>query len=348
MQGHQIRLNELKVTSAGFKLKEDLFELEISKFKELNDIQVDIRRLTILWDYIEKVYSAYEKWNRILWKNIKTDILLQENEKFIQNLKTLPREVKNLPGFAILLEKMGNIKKAINCIDLLSSEAMQQRHWDQVSQEIGSQVDTKSSQFSFRDIVLLNIQKYEQQIQEISDNANKELKMGRDLEKINDVWSRLSFDFEVFDQAGGQINILKGFDEIQEILDNDNSKILGLLSQGKSVDFFRESIGKIKSSLNKVDSVISIFQKVQKNWRRLVNIFLLSEDIRNQLQEATKTFDDRNAQFREILLQIQQIPKVIDACTDERKIELDEIFRSIEECEKKLNLYLEEKKKIFA
>lgn len=29
-------------------------------------------------------------------------------------------------------------------------------------------------------------------------------------------------------------------------------------------------------------------------------------------------------------------------------MELEEIFKSIEECEKKLNLYLEEKKKIFA
>lgn len=54
--------------------------------------------------------------------------------------------------------------------------------------------------------------------------------MGKDIDKIVDVWSKLSFEFETFDQAGGSIMIPKGFDEIQEILDNDNSKILGLLS----------------------------------------------------------------------------------------------------------------------
>lgn len=54
--------------------------------------------------------------------------------------------------------------------------------------------------------------------------------MGRDLEKITKIWQKLNFEFEVFDQAGGTIYILKGFDVIQEILDNDNSKILGLLS----------------------------------------------------------------------------------------------------------------------
>lgn len=126
--------------------------------------------------------------------------------------------------------------------------------------------------------------------------------MGRDLEKITKTWQKLNFEFEVFDQAGGSANILKGFDVIQEILDNDNSKILGLLSQGKSVDVFRENLNKMKTTLNKVDSVITIFQKVQKNWKRLVNIFLLSEDIRNQLQDATKIFDEKNVQFRDILV----------------------------------------------
>lgn len=41
-------------------------------------------------------------------------------------------------------------------------------------------------------------------------------------------------------------------------------------------------------------------------------------------------------------------PKILDVCTEERKLELEEILKSIEDCEKKLNLYLEEKKKAFS
>ena len=75
--------------------------------------------------------------------------------------------------------------------------------------------------------------------------------------------------------------IFKTFDSIQETLDNDTSKVLSLLAQGKSVDFFRENINELKSILNNVDNILNIWGKVQKNWKRLVNIFLLSEDIRN-------------------------------------------------------------------
>ncbi len=48
-------------------------------------------------------------------------------------------------------------------------------------------------------MIQLEIQKFEAVVQEATENANKELKMGRDLEKITKVWHKLNFEFEVFD-----------------------------------------------------------------------------------------------------------------------------------------------------
>lgn len=56
--------------------------------------------------------------------------------------------------------------------------------------------------------------KHEMGVQEITENANKELKIGKDLDKIKNTWSKLSFEFELFDQAGGALQIFKGFDTI--------------------------------------------------------------------------------------------------------------------------------------
>lgn len=44
---------------------------------------------------------------------------------------------------------------------------------------------------------------------------------------------------------------------------------------------------------------------------------------------------------------VQLNPIIIEVCTLEKKMELDDINKTIEECEKKLNMYLEQKKKIF-
>lgn len=48
------------------------------------------------------------------------------------------------------------------------------------------------------------------------------------------------------------------------------------------------------------------------------------------------------------MMEVHLNPKILEVCTDEKRIELEEIHKAIEECEKKLNLYLEEKKKAFS
>ena len=48
------------------------------------------------------------------------------------------------------------------------------------------------------------------------------------------------------------------------------------------------------------------------------------------------------------MIEVHINPKIIDVCTEERRLELEEIHKAIEECEKKLNEYLEEKKKAFS
>lgn len=40
-----------------------------------------------LWNIAEKIIESYEKWDKILWKNIKIDELSSENEKYIQILR---------------------------------------------------------------------------------------------------------------------------------------------------------------------------------------------------------------------------------------------------------------------
>lgn len=345
---HYIRLERIKKEAAEFNELENLFELEQTKYKSLQECSTDIQRLKMMWDVAGRILYTYESWRKTLWKSIKVDKYVPENDQFFTLLKQLPREVKNFKCFPVLQETVNNMKRILNCIDMLSSEAMQDRHWNMISNEIGAHIDQKSSSFCFEDIVRVNIHLHEAIVQETTENANKELKIGKELEKINSVWSKLSFEFENFNQAGGELKIFKPFDTVQEILDNDTSKILSLLSQGKSVEVFRDNLNDLKTKLNRVDTVLNVWAKVQKNWKRLVNIFLLSDDIRNQLQEATKLFDQKNAQFREVMAEVLLNPIIIEVCTEERRLELEEISRAVEECEKRLNIYLEQKKKAFA
>jgi len=60
---------------------------------------------------------------------------------------------------------------------------------------------------------------------------------------------------------------------------------MGMKAQGKYVEFFIEIVESWREKLGRVDIVVNEWLKVQKNWRILVNIFVGSDDIRQQLPE---------------------------------------------------------------
>lgn len=341
------RLEEIKAEAKRFNDLENLFELELTKYKLLTECKNDLEKLKLMWDIIALINNSYADWMTTPWKAIDVESCQIDNDSYI-TLISKARDIKSLKGSPVIAEKCSNMKKILNCIASLNTDAMEGRHWNSLSKDVGAKIDYTSPTFAFEDIVKVNIHKYEPQVQELAEVALKEGKIGKDLSRIESTWQKLSFEFEPFTQGGGEMKIFKAFDVIQETLDADTVKILGLLSQGKSVEFFRERLDTMRSQLNNIDNTISVWGKVQKNWKRLVNIFLYSEDIKTQLPEASKSFEQRNGQFRDIMNEVVNINSIItEACTLERKAELDEINKAIEDCEKKLNQYLEQKKKAF-
>lgn len=122
---------------------------------------------------------------------------------------------------------------------------------------------------------------------------------------------------------------------------------MGMKAQGKYVEFFIEIVESWREKLGRVDVVVNEWLKVQKNWRILVNIFVGSDDIRQQLPEETKIFETVHSEFTEIMIAAHDSPLIIEACTEGRKTALIEMSQKIKRCEKALNDYLEQKKKIF-
>lgn len=117
----------------------------------------------------------------------------------------------------------------------------------------------------------------------------------------------------------------------------------------KEVEEFKEQGTKWQKILKAVDNVITIWTKVQRNWQRLEPIFVGSEDIRAQLPEDTKRFEKVDNEWKDLMREAKDEPAVVAACTADGREELLTGFnQEIESCEKALNEYLEQKKKIFA
>lgn len=185
--------------------------------------------------------------------------------------------------------------------------------------------------------------KYEAHVNEIVDVAQKEAKIEKKLKKIEADWNKQIFPFTEYKET----KIFESLDNMIELLDANQMDLMGMKSQGKYVEFFLAIVENWREKLGRVDVVVQEWMKVQKNWKIFVNIFLASEDIRMQLPEDTKRFEDVDKEFRELMNEVSGSPQVVEACTNERKELLEGWSGKIRQCEKSLNDYLEQKKKSF-
>ncbi|EER04205.1 conserved hypothetical protein, partial [Perkinsus marinus ATCC 50983] len=73
--------------------------------------------------------------------------------------------------------------------------------------------------------------------------------------------------------------------------------------------------------LRTVDSVLTVWQKVQRNWCRLEPIFMLSDDIRSQLPEDSKRFEALDAEWKDLMLDASQLSNAVEICCAEGREE---------------------------
>jgi len=145
----------------------------------------------------------------------------------------------------------------------------------------------------------------------------------------------------------GETFILGEMGEITEFVDSHAVDLMGMMSS-KDVEEFKDKVLLWQKNMKTVDSVIVIWLKVQRQWMRLEPIFLASEDIRQQLPDDTKRFEKIDQDWKAMMTEANDEPGVIDACTYEGREEtLNTFYSDIELCEKALEDYLDEKKKVF-
>lgn len=66
----------------------------------------------------------------------------------------------------------------------------------------------------------------------------------------------------------------------------------------KYIAHFLEEVSGWVKKLSTTDTVLTIWLEVQRTWSHLESIFIGSEDIRAQLPEDSKRFDEIDADFK--------------------------------------------------
>jgi len=137
--------------------------------KDIEAIKQIVDNMKALWDHIETCQNAFSRFMNNKWIETQPFEMEDEVKKLQKTLKDMKVD-KKANAYAGILEDLKKWLVFLPLIAELAEKAMRPRHWDMVKDKVGKQF-TIDENLLLKDIYDLNLGKYQEDVEEITDQA---------------------------------------------------------------------------------------------------------------------------------------------------------------------------------
>ncbi|PFH33986.1 dynein heavy chain family protein [Besnoitia besnoiti] len=328
---------------------EVLFALPITAFPELDQIRSSVHLLQAVYGLYVEHRSAVAEWSDIPWATVDIQELQRGTDEFAKKLRRLPKDfpaIADMPAYQKLTQAIGSFMNAVPLIERLKTDAMRPQHWRQLMDLTGWEFETDNRKFRLQDVFDLGLSRFPDQVQNILQTAQEEMKLETDIAKIESCWRAQTIDMCRY-KADEQSYVLRANEELRTMLE-DHILQLQSMTGSRFAAVVMERIKKWEKTLNTIREVFEAWLQVQRKWIYLDGIFTESVDIRLQLPDEAKKFDIVHRQFLAILAQTYQNPSILSACGAENRLQdLKALSAELDRSQRSLSDYLDTKRVAF-
>ena len=325
-----------------------LFNLELSSYPALVQMKSEIAQLDILYGFFEELSEFETKMSSMLWTELDVEALLKGAEGIEKKVRRCNKELRKISVFDAVEECVVRFKNSIPLLQMLKNDSMKPRHWETLSKVTGVKFEMDPKTFTLGALFEMKLSRFESEISEIVNEAMQETKIEKSLKDIEEKWR--STDFALAKYKKGSVDkgyVLRAAEEIKLELE-DNMLNLQTMSASRFVVSFTDVVRDWEKKLNHVSETIDIWFKVQSKWMYLESIFIGAEDIRMQLPQEAKKFDQVDKAWKGVMTNTSKNANVIEACHAENRIEtLRTLSDRLDLCQKSLSDYLDTKRNAF-
>ncbi|KAI8122976.1 axonemal, Dynein heavy chain 10 [Lucilia cuprina] len=328
MEFYGQKINEFDARRQELANAEKLFDMPMQDYNEFSRIKDDYEGMQIVYKLYKSQKAAREGWSKTLWADLDPSVLTEGVESFLKEFRKLSKQVRQLTVGQMLELQMKQFKGTVPLMVSLKNEALRERHWLQLMDKTGQYFDMTPEQ-------------------QILNNAIKELAIEKGVKAVEDTWAIMNFKvhkhYKGIEERGYTLGAV---DDIIQVLD-DNSMNLQSMGASQFIGPFLETVNRWERNLALISEIIDEWLVVQRKWLYLEGIFI-GGDIRSQLPDEAKKFDDIDKAYRRIMLDCAKNPLVVIFCTIPGRLpEIQGLSIGLENCQKSLNEYLESKRRIF-
>ncbi|CAH8854159.1 unnamed protein product [Trichobilharzia szidati] len=298
---YHVQLNEIEANRKELASAEKLFNLPLTQYPQIINIQKELSGLDQLFNIYLKQKQAREEWSQILWKDLNITLLQNGIEKYLKDLRNLPKPVRTSPIGRAIFEQIRTFRDSLPLFTDLKNEALRERHWNELMRRTEQTFDMNPETFTLANIFAMELHRFVDQISEIVAFAIKELSIEKGVKEVEETWQNLNFNVVSYVKAGQNRGyVLGALDDIVQILE-DNSMNLQSMASSKFVGPFLSTVQLWEKNLSVISEIIEVWLVVQRKWMYLEGIFI-GGDIRSQLPEEATKFDNIDKIFKKLTL----------------------------------------------
>nr|AML30857.1 axonemal inner arm dynein heavy chain 1 [Marsilea vestita] len=336
--------------SESINAEEQLFGMAQTKYNQIPAMVTGLDPFLKLWKIAGSFKKYEDEWMSCPFFSL--DIEKVENE--VMNMwKVIYKLIKQFGDDYEEPAKVANAVKAniehfkenLPLFRCLSNPGLRERHFDKISEIVGFEIKGEDKT-SFRQLLRLQVDEHLLKLEEISEHASKEYSLEKALDQMKSEWAELVFEGSMYKDTGTYI--LKGapIEESQILLEEQIVKTQNM-SSSAFAQFFSERISVWLKRINRMQSILSEWLKMQAAWMYLQPIFG-SEDILKQMPKEGTAFHSVDKVWRRIVPIVLKTKTILEAADIEGLLEdLKVGNEALDVVQKGLNQYLETKRLAF-
>jgi dynein heavy chain len=329
-----------------YKIGESLFGLPETQYPAMVKTKKELGLLETLYGlYVDVHESVDVDWPALPWQDVMSEMEVMTDRMggFMTRLAKMPKSLRSWEAYSTLKSKLENFEVTLPLLEYLSKPSIKPRHWTELMEITGSQFRIDGD-FRLETLLGLNLDKYGEDVEELTDGADKQLAIEAKIKEISERWAVEKFVFQ--DWKARRIPVLRATGAIIEELEESQLQCQTMLTM-RHVKPFRTEVQALLTRLSDATDTLEQWLKVQQLWCSLESVFT-GGDIAKQMPVQAKKFNKVDKEWAKVMAKSASDVLVLTCCEDENLREfLPPSFVELEGCQKALDGYLEKKREMF-
>ncbi|KAH3668236.1 hypothetical protein OGAPHI_001990 [Ogataea philodendri] len=319
-----------------------LLDLSIVLKDSITPILSEINDLKEFWSAISGLQSSLANVRDQEWKSVTPMALKKTLEEILANSRNQPIAIRQYSAFEEFQSNLKTYIKAIPLIGGLCSDAINDRHWSTIFEELSMR--KVPSKLRFGDVLDLDFANNEKYFKTIIHKAQGEKNLESSIENIQKNWEQLSFQLFQFNP---EFRLIKGWEILFQTITEDLNSLWSM-KMSPYYPAFEKSVGTLEEKLCELQLILDLWIEVQRQWIYLSGVFEKNDEIKKLLPLESNRFFNTSAEFHSLMKNVYKSTLVMEVrnITNVKGL-LEKIQETLEKIKKSLIGYLEKQRDVF-